>query len=74
MPEEAVSACLKEGINMIIPVSGTDIPSVIGGNTATVDDYTQNHETNAGGDLHYAENEFDLYQLVMWYRLCMRVY
>jgi hypothetical protein len=37
---------------------------VIGWDTTAVDDYTQKHETKASSDLHYAESEFDLVQLV----------
>ena len=43
-----------------IPVSGTNVTSVIGWDTATVDDYSENHKTNAGGDFHDTENKFDL--------------
>lgn len=37
---------------------------MIGGYTATVDDNPQDHESDAGGDFHYAKNEFDLRRLV----------
>lgn len=43
-----------------IPVFGTNVTSVIGWDTATVDDYSENHKTNAGGDFHDTENKFDL--------------
>lgn len=33
---------------------------MIGWYTATVDDDSQDHESNAGGDFHHAEHEFDL--------------
>jgi len=36
---------------------------MIGRYTATVDDNSQDHKSNAGGDFHYAENKFDLTRL-----------
>lgn len=58
-----VSVCRKNHVNIFIPVSGTDVTSIIGWYTATVDDNSQDHESNAGGDFHYAENKFDLARL-----------
>lgn len=43
-----------------IPVSGTDITSIVGWYAATVDDDPQDHESNTCDDLHEAENELDL--------------
>ena len=36
---------------------------MIGRYTATVDDNSQDHKSNAGGDFHYAENKFNLTRL-----------
>ena len=36
---------------------------MIGRYTATVNDNSQDHKSNAGGDFHYAENKFDLTRL-----------
>jgi hypothetical protein len=33
---------------------------MIGWYTAAVDNNSQDHESNAGGDFHYAKNKFDL--------------
>lgn len=49
---------------MILPVSCTNVASVIGGDATAVDDDSQDHEAYAGGDLHYAEDEFDLFQFI----------
>lgn len=43
-----------------LPVSCADVAAVIGRNAATVDDYTENHETNTGCDLDHADDKFDL--------------
>jgi len=58
-----VSACRENSKNIFIPVSETDVTSVIGWYTATIDDNSQDHESNAGGDFHYAEDKLDLARL-----------
>jgi len=50
---------VKESTIGRMPVSGANVTSVIGWYTTTVDDDAQDHESNAGGDLHHAENEFN---------------
>lgn len=47
---------------MTLPVSSTDVASVICWNAATVDYYSQDDEAYAGEDLHHTEDEFDLIQ------------
>lgn len=46
-----------------IPIFPTNVTSVVGRDSAAVDDDAQNHEANAGKDLDHAENKLDLYQL-----------
>jgi hypothetical protein len=43
-----------------IPVSGTNVTSMISWDTSTVDNYSKNHKTDAGGDFHDTEHKFDL--------------
>ena len=43
-----------------LPVSSTNVTSVVCWNAAAVDDYSQDDEAYASNDLHQAENEFDL--------------
>ena len=45
---------------MKLPVSCTNVASVVCRNAAAVDYYSKNYEAYAGGDLHQAEKEFDL--------------
>lgn len=42
------------------PVSCTNIATVVGWNTTTVDDNTKNHEAYAGGNLDHTDDELDL--------------
>ena len=58
-----VSVRRENSVNIFIPVSGTDVTSMIGRHTATVDDNSQDHKSNAGGDFHDAENKFNLTRL-----------
>ncbi len=48
---------------IIIPVLGTNVTSGIGGDTATVNNNSQDHEANTGGDFHCAEHKFNLARL-----------
>ncbi len=50
---------------MTIPVSGPDITSVICGNSTTINDDSQDHEPNTGGDFHRTENKFNLKYLAV---------
>lgn len=45
-----------------LPVSCTNVAAVIGGDTTTVDDDSENHEAETGSDLDDADNEFDLFE------------
>lgn len=44
-----------------IPVSCTNVASVVGRDAADVDDDTKDHEAYAGEDLDDTEDEFDLF-------------
>ncbi len=46
-----------------MPVSRTDITSVVGWNATAVDDYAKEDEACAGDDLDDTEDEFDLFKL-----------
>jgi hypothetical protein len=48
---------------MKLPVSCTNIASVVGWNATAVDDYSKDDEACAGDDLEDTECEFDLLQL-----------
>ena len=48
-----------------IPVFGANVTSMIGWDTSTVDNYSENHKTNAGGDFHDTEHKFDLARLAV---------
>jgi hypothetical protein len=48
---------------IFIPVFGTNVTSVIGGYTATVNNNSQDHEANTGDDFHCAEHKFNLARL-----------
>jgi hypothetical protein len=56
---EAIEECTVR----MMPIPGTDVSSVVSWYTATVDNNSENHESNTGGDFHHAENEFDLLPL-----------
>lgn len=43
-----------------VPVSETDVASVVSWHTSTVDDDTEKDETCTGKNFHHAENKFDL--------------
>ena len=58
-----VSAYRENFVNIFIPVFGTNVTSMIGWYTTTVDDNSQDYESNAGDNFHYAENKFDLTRL-----------
>ena len=56
---EAVEA-VQEGGPRCVPVSGTNVASVVGWDTTTVDDNSENNETQTGSDLDDTDDEFDL--------------
>jgi hypothetical protein len=43
------------------PVSCTNVASVVCWNATAVDYYSKEYEACAGDDLHYTEDEFDLF-------------
>ena len=45
---------------MKLPVSCTNVASVVCRNATAIDYYSKNQEAYARGDLHYTENELDL--------------
>lgn len=47
-------------LDLVVPVSGTNVASMVSRYAATVDDDSQDHKTDTGSDFHYAEDEFDL--------------
>jgi hypothetical protein len=56
-----VSACLKNSAECShIPVFSTDVTSVVSWDTTNINDYTQDHETDASSNFHDTENEFNL--------------
>ena len=57
--------CRRNTVSLSLPIFGTDVPSVIGWDATAVDDNSQDHESNAGEDFHYAESKFDLPGLVV---------
>ena len=46
--------------SMKLPVSCTNVASVVCRNATAIDYYSKNHEAYAGDDLHQTESEFDL--------------
>jgi len=46
---------------MKLPVSCTNVASVVCWNATAVDYYSKDHEAYAGDDLHDTEDEFDLF-------------
>lgn len=51
---------VEEGSVGRMPVSSANVTSVVSRNTTTVDDDSENHETDTSDDLHHTEYEFDL--------------
>ena len=49
--------------SLSIPVSCTNIASGVCWDAAAVNDYSENHEAYASGDLNNTEDELDLFQL-----------
>jgi hypothetical protein len=43
-----------------LPISGANVPSIIGWDTTAINDDAQNHETDAAYDFDCAENELNL--------------
>ena len=56
-----MSAYLRSSQPEILPVSATDVASVVCGNSANVDNYTENNEADTSEDLHDTEDEFNLF-------------
>ncbi len=61
-----VNACCEPSASPIatpgvkLPVSCTNVASVVCRNAAAIDYYSKNQEAYAGDDLHQTEKEFDL--------------
>lgn len=51
-------------VSHLLPVSCTNVASVVGRYTTNVDDYTEDHEANTGDNFQQAKSEFDLSRLV----------
>ena len=50
---------IAEGRLGSLPVSSTDVATIVGRHTSAVDNDTEDDEANTGGDLNDAEDEFD---------------
>ena len=61
MPIKSIrSVNVASYVRTFIPVFGTNVASSIGWYTTTINDNTQDHESNTTEDFHHAENKFDL--------------
>ena len=68
MPKKFGSVSTRWGIPYkysYVPIFGTDVTSCVGWYATNVDNYSQDDETNAGGNFQCAEKEFDLIQSVV---------
>lgn len=43
-----------------LPVSRTNVSTIVGWNTSTIDDDTKNHEAHASSDLDHADDKLNL--------------
>lgn len=62
------NACLKPLASpvstprMKLPVSCTNVASVVCWNATAINDYSKDHEADTGDDLDHTEDEFDLFE------------